>query len=160
ASARSQSGSCRACANRHQRMTKRTRIGPVSSRISQRLNMPKKPSRPPQGPPTWPKHLAVRRLKEALEKIPALEGLNHLDPAFEAWHEDLSRILKANWPSEYLPNFWDMRITPFGGGPVLSESDLATYKQDMLRTKTRIELILRNEREIAEAEGNAIVTEI
>jgi hypothetical protein len=38
---------------------------------------------PPPTDPRWPKHLAIRRLKEALEKIPELQGLNHLDEKFK-----------------------------------------------------------------------------
>ncbi len=123
--------------------------------------MPKRP--PPPAPDPWPKELAIRRLKEALEKIPELESLNHLDPQFQAWRENLLRILKINWPSERLTHFsGPLRITPFRGGPGprINREDLDAFRGGLTRTKVQLELILRNEKELAEAEGNQSVTEI
>jgi hypothetical protein len=79
--------------------------------------------------------MAVRRLKEALDEIPELEGLNHVDERFEAWRENLRRILNANWPNERLPNFQSlsMRVTPFGGRPRprIRLLDLDEYRKGM-----------------------------
>jgi len=106
--------------------------------------------------------MAIRRLKAALDKIQELEGLNHLDPTFEAWREDLRRILKLNWPEERLPDFQSLIMrTAFGRpGPAVRQVDIEAYRKGMRRTKTQLELILRNEQEVAEARGDSSVTEL
>jgi len=54
--------------------------------------------------------MAIRRLKEAADEIPGLEGLHHRDLKFQAWLENLSQILHRNWPDERLPHFSESRI--------------------------------------------------
>jgi hypothetical protein len=121
------------------------------------------PTPPPTGPP-WPKEIAIRRLQEALDKIPELEGLHHRDQRFEAWRENLSRILKANWPTERLPHFQSLAVnlTALGHRPEsqVRQVDLDQYRRGLQSTKTQLELILRNERELAEAQGDATVNEL
>src|SRR6266581_9261890 len=125
----------------------------------------RKPTPPPPREPPWPKHMAIRRLKQALEKIPELQGLNHEDEKFQTWHEDLKRVLQINWPQEpRLPDFRSMviSVTPFRGrpGPRIRPVDLEAYRNGLTATKTRLEVILRNEQELAEALGDTSVTEL
>jgi hypothetical protein len=107
--------------------------------------------------------MAIRRLKEALDRLPELEGLNHRDEKFRAWREDVKRVLQVNWPTERLADFEShiMSSNPFSGPrPAVTQADLMAYRNGMQRTRTQLELILRNEKELAEAQGNATITEL
>lgn len=110
-------------------------------------------------PEPWPKEMAVRRLKEALEQIPHLEGLNHRDPTFVKWHENLVRILQHNWPDERLPSFAESRIR-LRGEPSVTGGDINAYRRGLTTTRSRIEIILRNERELAEARNDTRLLEV
>jgi sugar-specific transcriptional regulator TrmB len=72
--------------------------------------------------------------------------------------------LKINWPDERLPNFQSlsMSVIPFGGGPGprARSIDLEEYRTGMQRTKAMLESILRNEKDLAEAQEDTSVTEL
>jgi len=121
--------------------------------------MARKQIPPTAVPDPWPKEMAIRRLKEAYEGISELEGLNHEDPKFEAWKENVRRIFQHNWPGEHLPNFWSMVIS-MRGGPGITRADIEAYRTGLQRAKVQIENILRNERELAEAQNDVPVMEV
>jgi hypothetical protein len=108
---------------------------------------------------SWPKAMAIRRLKDAAEEISNLEGLNHRDLTFHAWHENLSEIFRRNWRDEPLPFFSESRIR-MPGEPAVTGRDVAIYSQGLAKTRAQIERILRNERELAEAQADANILEI
>lgn len=121
--------------------------------------MAKKSNSREQGPEPWPIGMAVRRLKEAGDEIPSLEGLHHRDLKFQAWLQNLSQVLQRNWPDERLPHFSESRMR-LRGEPSVTGRDVAIYREGLAKTKAQIERILRNEREIAEAKADASVLEI
>lgn len=112
-----------------------------------------------QRPEPRPKEMAIRRLKEALEQIPELERLNHRDPKFVAWHENLQRILRHNWPDESLASFSEKRIR-LRSEPPVTGGDINAYRRGLTTTKSRIEIILRNEKELAEAQNDTRLLEV
>src|SRR6266849_7443354 len=107
----------------------------------------------------WPKEMAIRRLKEALEQMPELERLNHRDPKFVGWHENLRRILQNTWPEESLPSFSENRIR-LRSEPPVTGGDINAYKRGLTITESRIGSILRNEKELAEAKNDAGLLEL
>lgn len=110
-------------------------------------------------PEPWPKEMAVRRLKEALEQIPELENLNHRDPKFVGWRQDLERILRHNWPDERLPHFAESQIR-LRSEPSVTGADINVYKRGLTTIKSQIETTLRNEQELAEARNDKRLLEV
>lgn len=121
--------------------------------------MAKRSSDPPQGPDPFPLAMAVRRLKEARDEIPSLEGLNHTDLKFKAWRENLNDLFRRNWPYECLPNFFSM-VLRMGPGPEVTHEDLRVFREGLAKAKDQLDRILRNERELAEAHNETKITEI
>lgn len=103
--------------------------------------------------------MAVRRLKEAGEKISALQLLSPDDLTFEAWHDEVRQLFSRNWPEEKLPDFWENRMR-MPGEPSVTQRDLEVFRRGLATTKNQIDRILRNERELAEVQNDAKVTEI
>jgi hypothetical protein len=125
-----------------------------------------KPTGPPP-PPPWPKELAIRRLKEAYDEIPGLENLNHTDEKFMAWHDNLDRILYANWPQEHLSfeytHFQEALKLILNGGSARQRptpGDLAKYREGLKKIQILLGNILRDEKDLAEAEHNSKITEL
>ncbi len=121
--------------------------------------MPRKQPTPPVGPQPWPKEFAIRRLQEAVDDIPSLKPLNNEDPKFEAWYQNVLRILAANWPDERLPDFQSY-VIPLGHDPYQYQREKQAYDRGLTHAETQLKLILRNEQELAEAKGNTAITEL
>ena len=54
----------------------------------------------------FPKEVALSMLKESYDVMPELAGLNHEDARYVAWHDNLNRVLRRNYPEERLPLFF------------------------------------------------------
>jgi hypothetical protein len=123
------------------------------------VTLSKKPDSREVMPTPWPLGMAVRRLKEAADEIAVLEGLHHREIKFQVWLQNLSEILRRNWPDERLPHFSESRIR-LRGEPSVTGRDVAIYREGLAKTRAQIERILRNERELAEAKADVSVLEI